>query len=160
MTTGFRLQRRRVSLTFGSVYLAIFLIGLSTDLSLRRDVSTAVFSALVIADSVFAALTVRAFGMATIKADTRGLVIRGFLRTRRFRWDEVKGYSAVPSRSGLSGRRGITPMIELADGRQLRLGEFFLPDNKVGRELASRLPLALAQMNQSAHGGAPNDHVP
>ena len=60
------------------------------------------------------------------------------------RWGQVTGYSALRTRSGLSGRRGATPIIELADGKRIRLGEFFLANNARALDPARKVPLMIA----------------
>jgi hypothetical protein len=99
----------------------------------------------------------RAFRMATIEGDAAGLTIRGFLRTRRLRWDPVVRVEGLPCRSGLSGRRGVTPVLELADGNRIRLGEFFLTDHARELDPARNVPLALAQHVRSSMMG-PSAH--
>ena len=86
----------------------------------------------------------RAFTIATIEGDASGLTIRSFLRTRRLGWEQVARVEGLSCRSGLSGRR-VRPVLELADGRRVRIGEFFL--TKHARELdpARKVPLALAR---------------
>jgi hypothetical protein len=154
MTNHFRLQRRRLSLAYGFLYTvafaaeAAFLTYISTHGSVKPwALGGSGVIALAIGLCAF-----RAFRMATIEGDAAGLTIRGFLRTRRLRWDQVVRVEGLPCRSGLSGRRGVTPVLELADGTRVRLGEFFLTDHARELDPARRVPLALAQ---HVHGPAP-----
>jgi len=158
MPSYFRLQRRRLSLAYGGLYTCAFAI----EAALVTYVAThGTIRPWALAGSVVVALAIglcafRAFRMATIEGDAAGVTIRGFLRTRRLRWDQVASVEGLRCRSGLSGRRGMTPVLELADGRRIRLGEFFLTDHARELDPARKVPLALAQhvgapMSQSAH---------
>ena len=158
MPSHFLFQRRRLSLACEAYYTFAFTVQVAvlTFVSTRgsMDASALVMSGMIVLG--IALCGVRAFRMVTIEGDTGGVTIRSFLWTRRLRWDQVARVDGLPCRSGLSGRRGVTPVLQLADGRRARLGEFLLPNRARELDPARKVPLALAhyagpQMSLSAH---------
>jgi Bacterial PH domain len=140
----FRSQRRRLSLTDGTVYSLVVAGEVALRTVSRGHIPDWIYALIVLFTVALVVGAVRAFRTATTKADADGLTVRGFFRTHSVRWGQVTGYSALRTRSGLSGRRGATAIIELADGRRVRLGEFFLVNNARALDRARKIPLMIA----------------
>ena len=159
MPRHFRFQRRRLSLAYGGFYTVAFAAEMAvlTYISTHGSVKPWALGCSAVIALAIGLFAFRAFRMATIEGDAAGVTIRGFLRTRRLRWDQVVRVDGLPCRSGLSGRRGVTPILELADGRRIRLGEFFLTDHARELDPARNVPLALAQHVRSSMMG-PSAH--
>jgi hypothetical protein len=158
MPSHFRFQRRRLSLAYGAFYTFAFAVEVAV-LTFVSTHGTMDPWAPVVSGIVALGLAlcgVRAFRMATIEGDAGGVTIRSFLWTRRLSWDQVARVEGLPCRIGLSGRRGVTPVLRLVHGRRVRLGEFFLTNHARELDPARKVPLALAQhvgpqMSPSAH---------
>lgn len=63
---------------------------------------------------------------ATILIGPSGVIVRRFVRTSRFRWDEIESFDTQRRVSG-AGRPGVSLVLHLTSGGTFRDGEFFSP---------------------------------
>jgi hypothetical protein len=80
----------------------------------RETVGSLIFRAVLVA--LTATMAVRAWFSSTVKADGDGFFARSYLRTRRWRWDQVREFVTDTRSSGVVGYRRRTLGILLSDG--------------------------------------------
>ncbi len=79
-----------------------------------------------------ATMTIRAGFSSTVKADGDGVVARSLVRTRRWRWDQVREFVAETRSSGMVGYQRPTLGIVLTDGTTNWRTDITCPRSKDG----------------------------
>ena len=140
----FRFERRHLSIVYVAFYTSAVAVAVAVEVAVLNFLST------------IPLFDIGAFRTATIEGDAGGVTMRSFFQTRRQRCDEEARVHGLSCRTGLCGRHGAIPVLQLSDGRRVRLGEFCLPTSARELDPARKAPLALAQhfgpqMSLSAH---------
>jgi len=78
-------------------------------------------------------MAVRAWLSSTAKADGDGVIARSYLRTRRWRWDDVRGFVADTRPSRVVGYKRRTLGILLRDGTTNWRTDITCPRSRDGR---------------------------